>query len=210
MLLCGNLCFTSQWHQLQSLALLLLPRQHTSFDHLMPSRLMSQSASVCFSGNGSISHIWTHKSMAPLILPQSMAIKQEILFPNLTGMLSWNRLPCFAISSLSLTSFHTPSLWTAVFISYSTTLQMPKLYLQWLPSLIDNFSRRYHVPSPKSWSKKQKLDSLPRYISAHFLHTQNSTKTIPFPNVKALPKSSHHEDFGNALTFGCFGSQFSA
>ena len=35
--------------------------------------------------------------------------------------------------------------------------------------------------------------------------TQNATKTLLFHNVKALPKSSHHEDFGGVLTFGWFG-----
>jgi hypothetical protein len=40
------------------------------------------------------------------------------------------------------------------------------------------------------------------------LHAFTATKTLPFHNVKALPKSSHHEDFGIALTFGWFGDAF--
>ena len=37
-----------------------------------------------------------------------------------------------------------------------------------------------------------------------FLHAFTATKTLPFHNVK----SSHHENFGIALTFGWFGDAF--
>jgi hypothetical protein len=41
------------------------------------------------------------------------------------------------------------------------------------------------------------------------LHAFTAIKTLPFHNVKALlPKSSHHEDVGDALTFGWFGGAF--
>ncbi len=38
--------------------------------------------------------------------------------------------------------------------------------------------------------------------------TQNTTKTLPFGNVNASAKSSHHEDFADVLTFGWFGDAF--
>jgi len=56
--------------------------------------------------------------------------------------------------------------------------------------------------------KKIKLDTLLRQNHAHFLRTQNATKTLPFGNVKASAKSSHHEDFADVLTFGWFGGAF--
>ncbi len=41
------------------------------------------------------------------------------------------------------------------------------------------------------------------------MHTFCALKTQPklyhFQIVKASPKSSHHEDFGNVITFGWFG-----
>ena len=61
-----------------------------------------------------------------------------------------------------------------------------------------------------SRSKKKKLDTLLRLRQnhAHFLHTRNETKTLPFGNVKASAKSSHHEDFADVFTFGWFGGAF--
>ena len=45
---------------------------------------------------------------------------------------------------------------------------------------------------------------------AHFLHAFTVTKTLPFHNIEASPKSSHHEDFGNAFTCRWFGDAFSS
>ena len=41
-----------------------------------------------------------------------------------------------------------------------------------------------------------------------FLHAFTAIHTFPYRNVKEMPKSSQHEDFGIALTFGWFGDVF--
>jgi len=55
---------------------------------------------------------------------------------------------------------------------------------------------------------KKKLGILPRSIFAHFLHAFTAIHTFPYRSVKAMPKSSQHEDCGIALTYGWFGDVF--
>ena len=45
-------------------------------------------------------------------------------------------------------------------------------------------------------------------MCAHFLHAFTVIHTFPYRIVKAMSKSSQHEDFGIALTFGWFGDVF--